>query len=331
MNIYKDKIINYLIFFFLIYFCVSYFFKLEYVLSTRDEISYLSDSLLLLEGITPVHSYAPAGISTWFGSLFVLIDFLINKISLTSTEKLFDSFDANLFKHYQNLIYIKSSLFFLNSILLIYFFFLDKKKIFLLLLFIFLLLPQINLETFSGTPYFTACIFCAISFTLKDKNKLLSLIFFGLALSERIEFILLINFVILDYNKIKLKNYFIIFITFMVASPWFSITFLANIKTIVSVFYNMSGNNTEPTLVILLTKISLILFIVIIFIYSFSDNKKIKTFYLLLLSLMTVNFYFSGTVGMRWLLPVFLVLSYEISLLINKNLFINKTEDVPKI
>ena len=251
MSINKNKLINSLIFFFLIYFCISYFFKLNYVLGNRDEIIYLSDSLLLLEGIRPAHSHSPSGISTWFGSLIVILDFLINKISFVSIEKLFTNFDLILYKHYQNLTYIKSSLFFLNSILLFYLFFLDKKKIFFLIFFSLFLLPQAYEVTFAGTPYFIASILCAVSFLLKDKNKFLSLIFFGLALSERIEFLLLINFICLDNQKFNLKNYFTIFITFLIISPWFSVVLIQNIKVWITILYHMSDNTNEANSLIL--------------------------------------------------------------------------------
>ena len=77
----------------LIYFIYSYFLKLNYVLDSRDEIYYLSDSLLLLEGIKPSFSHSPTGISTWLGSGVVLIDFIINNFSFKNLELLFENFD----------------------------------------------------------------------------------------------------------------------------------------------------------------------------------------------------------------------------------------------
>ena len=120
--------LNSLLLIFLIYFIYSYFLKLNYVLAYRDEIYYLSDSLLLLEGIRPSFSHSPTGISTWLGSIVVLVDFIINKFSFHSLGLLFENFDLTLFKHYKNLTYIKISLFVLNTFLLIYLYILDKKK-----------------------------------------------------------------------------------------------------------------------------------------------------------------------------------------------------------
>ena len=84
MNVNINKFVNILLFSLLIYFCISYFLKINYSVFNKDEIIYLSDSLLLLEGLRPSHSHSPSGISTWFGSLVVLLDFLISNITFAS-------------------------------------------------------------------------------------------------------------------------------------------------------------------------------------------------------------------------------------------------------
>ena len=129
LNYNKYGLLNQLLLAFLVYFIYSYFLKLHYVLGgvQRDEIAYLSDSLLLLEGIRPAHSMSPSGISTWLGSAVVLIDFIVNNFSFYSIESLFNNFDLTIFKHYQNLTYIKISLFTLNSFLLIYLYFIEMR------------------------------------------------------------------------------------------------------------------------------------------------------------------------------------------------------------
>ena len=52
LNYNKNGLLNQLLLAFLVYFIYSYFLKLHYVLGgvQRDEIAYLSDSLLLMEG-----------------------------------------------------------------------------------------------------------------------------------------------------------------------------------------------------------------------------------------------------------------------------------------
>ena len=85
--------LNSLLLVFLIYFIYSYFLKLNYILDSRDEIYFLGDSLLLLEGIRPSFSHSPSGISTWLGSIVVLIDFIINKFSFHNLGLLFENFD----------------------------------------------------------------------------------------------------------------------------------------------------------------------------------------------------------------------------------------------
>ena len=104
-NLNKYGLLNLLLLAFFVYFIYSYFLKLNYDLEgSRDEIVYLSDSLLLLEGIRPAHSHSPSGISTWLGSGVVLIDFIVNNFSLHSIESLFNNFDLTIYKHYQNLV-----------------------------------------------------------------------------------------------------------------------------------------------------------------------------------------------------------------------------------
>ena len=329
MNYNKTKIINFSIFFFLLYFFISYFLKINFVIGNRDEIMYLSDSLLLLEGITPAGAYSPSGISTWFGSLIVLIDFLINYFSITSIESLFINYDLILFKHYQNLTYIKSSLFFLNIILLIYLFLIDKKKIFFLIFFIFFLMPMSYGVTFAGGPFFIASIFCAISLILKDKNKFLSLIFFGLALSERIEFVLLINFIVIENDKFKLKNYFIVLITFFVICPWFTVAFLPNIKLILRDFFVLSGR-PELDSFVFLSKYLLLTWGVTIFFYAFIRKKIFKVTCIVLLLLSLISLWMLATIPVRWMLPGFIFIAYEVSLFFETNYLINKNNIIIK-
>ena len=153
MDIKNNKLIDTLLLFLFFYFCISYFLKLDYSIFNKDEIIYLSDSLLLLEGLRPSHSHSPSGISTWFGSIIVLIDFLINQFSFKSVEAIFSGFDLTLYKHYQNLTYIKSSLYFLNIVLLFFVFYLDKKRFFFLIFLILFLFPKSYEITFSAENF----------------------------------------------------------------------------------------------------------------------------------------------------------------------------------
>ena len=304
------RFLNSLLLVFLIYFIYSYFLKLNYVLNRRDEIYYLGDSLLLLEGIRPSFSHSPSGISTWLGSIVVLIDFIINKFSFHNLGLLFENFDLTLFKHYKNLTYIKISLFVLNTFLLIYLYILDKKKIIFLSFFTLFLLPEISSITFSGKPYFLASVFFIISLLLNDKNKLLSLIFYGLAISERIEFLVLINFICLDDNKISFKNYLIVFIILFAVSPWFSMALIQNLKTYFTVIYFLPGYSDQSNL--FLSYIAIIGFITINFSYNLFKNNKIKKIFLLLLILIILQLSLMQKIPIRWLMPSFIILIYEL-------------------
>ena len=327
----KDKLTNYLIIFFLIFFSTSYLLKLNYVIGIRDEIIYLSDSLLLLEGITPAHSYSPSGLSTWLGTLVVLIDFLINKFSISGIDILFNNFDLIISKHYQNLTYIKLSLFFFNIALLSYLFFIDKSKFFFLLFFILFLLPSFYEITFAGTPYFIASIFCSISIILKDRNKFLSIIFFALALSERIEFILLISFIANENNKFIFKNYLIVLTTFLIVSPWFIVSLLPNLKIIFKIFYVMPSVTIEHGIFVFLSKYFLFIFLIILSFYGFIGNKKVRIYSCALIVICISYFLLSETLTIRWFLPGFILIIFELSSYLKKNNFIVRNNNTHKL
>ena len=157
-----------------------------------------------------------------------------------------------------------------------------------------------------------ASVFFIISLFLNDKNKFLSLIFCALAISERIEFLLLINFICLNDNKISFKNYLIVFIILFAVSPWFSLALIQNIKIWISVVYNMTNNSDQNNSFLILTNISLIGFIIINFTYSFIRNNKIKTTYLLLLILILLQLVLIQKMPIRWIMPGFIVLVYEL-------------------
>ena len=109
MNLMKSLInfknLNYLFLFTLI--ILSFYLSLYFVFTDyRDEIGYLSDSLLLAEGLRPSYSHSPTGISTWTGTLLIYLDFLITCIknfSDLNMKSLFSFFDYTLFKNYYDL------------------------------------------------------------------------------------------------------------------------------------------------------------------------------------------------------------------------------------
>ena len=96
----NNKVVIYAFGFLILFFYSFQFFSyLYFILDTRDEIGYLSDSLLLLEGMRPSFSHSPSGLSTWFGSIFVLFNFIFNffnELEFTIFN-LFNVFDKTLF------------------------------------------------------------------------------------------------------------------------------------------------------------------------------------------------------------------------------------------
>jgi hypothetical protein len=297
-------------------FIYTYFSKISYQLGHIDEINYLSDSLLLFEGMIPSSKHAPSGISTWIGTFIIFLDLLFRSLFIESVSSILDFFkviDKVLYFHYSNLIFIKLSLFLLNSILLVYLFTLDNKKIFFVL-FLFIFTSPLYIETIlTGKPFLTAAIFFSISLFLKKKNYLLSLIFLALAISEKWEYILLINFICYEKNKkIKIKDYLTVLLIFSAISPWFIISLLQNIKIQLNyILWNSVA--FEASIFSLLIFISLITYIVTQFILNFIQIKKIRFLLFLVLILNFIYLVFVAEYYIRWFIPLFIILIYELS------------------
>lgn len=306
---------NFLIITFFI-FIYTYFSKISYQLGHIDEINYLSDSLLLFEGMLPSSKHAPSGISTWIGTLVVFFDLAFRSLFAESVNSILDFFtvvDKVIYFHYSNLIFIKLSLFLLNSILLVYLFNLDKKKIFFVI-FLFIFTSPFYIETIlTGKPFLTAAIFFSISLFLKKKNYLSSLIFLALAISEKWEYILLINFICYDKNKkTNIKDYLIVLIIFSAISPWFIISLLQNIKIQLN-YILWNSASFEHSVFSFFIIISLITYIVIQFILNFVQIKKARFFLFLILFLNFLYLVFVAEYYIRWFIPLFIILIYEIS------------------
>ena len=105
------------VFFIILYVLIAYTYYrfLYFQLEHTDEINYLSDSLLLLEGILPSFKHSPSGLSTWIGSFYLFLDFIfysiLNEIP-TSVRSLLDNFDYVIYSNYLDLTGIKQLCFY---------------------------------------------------------------------------------------------------------------------------------------------------------------------------------------------------------------------------
>ena len=140
------------------------------------------------------------------------------------------------------------------------------------------------------------------------------MIFYALAISERVEFILLINFICLNDNKISFKNYLIVFIIFFAVSPWFTLAIIQHAKAWSTVIHYFPKDTTanQNNLDLIFTYISLIGFVIINFTYNFFKNNKIKKIYLLLLILFILQLVLTQKMATRYIIPGFIVLVYEL-------------------
>ena len=306
-------------------FIVLYFFHFDYVLSHRDEIYYLADSLLLIEGYKPTFSHSPSGLSTWLGSIYVLIDFVVKNIfslnSAFSINQLFTSFDLHLANHYQDLRGIKISLILLNSVLLFYLLFLSKNNLFLI--FFLLLFTQpffINLSL-SGTPYFLASLLLIISLVTKESKPFISIIFYGLCVAERVEYILFL-FIFLNKGDFKqnLKTLGLFLLVFLTTAPWFLFSFLQNIKVLVTYIASSAESvvDKDNNLLKYAKYISILLYCILT--VTLTVVKKRNKMFLLILLLTIILYFliFMFQYPLRWFMPLFVYLFYLITMTLDK-------------
>ena len=297
---------------------LTYINSLYYVFADyRDEIGYLSDSVLLAEGMRPSYSHAPSGISTWFGTLIIFVHFLfsiLNNLLDIDLKNIFLLYDDILFQHYRDLGVIKISLFCLNVIFMITFWnFAKNDNKFLTLFFLCFFSPFLINFVFSGKPYFLACLFASISLYLKNRSIFFSVIFIALAICERLEFVLLINYV-LPLNNIKnySKNIFYIILIFFAVSPWFMMSFLQNMKVIFgyvhvqpSIATNIIGGNFNLVFFILLL-LSFFLFPLF--------NKRVIKYILVFVFFSSLYFVtYLSNIPIRWFLPIVIVIIFFVS------------------
>lgn len=301
-----------ILFFFIAY---SYISKLYYQLDSIDEVNYLADSLLLIEGITPSSKHSPSGISTWIGLIYVglniIKEFAVSNIS--NINDIFNSIDYVIYKNYKDLTNIKLTLILLNLSLIIILFIYDKQKtftyIFLLIFTTFFLITI----SFSGKPFFCASVLAAISLILKDKKKLSS-IFFGLALAEKWEFIVLVNYICYDHvnKKFNINNFFIVVLVFLAVAPWFSISLFQNIK--IQLNFILTNADTYQ----LYFRKMFIFFLLVTYILSlifltFIKNIKFKYLLIFTLFIIVIFLVYSSGYYLRWFLPFFLIFAFEFS------------------
>ena len=100
-----------------------------------------------------------------------------------------------LYKNYQDLTNIKLSLYVLNILFLIYLFKISKSSNYFQYFIFVAVSPLLADITFSGKPYFLAYIFAVLSLCFKSKKPYISVMFLAFAVSERLEYLLLFNFI----------------------------------------------------------------------------------------------------------------------------------------
>ena len=317
MNLMKSLInfknLNYLFLFSLI--ILSFYLSLYFVFTDyRDEIGYLSDSLLLAEGLRPSYSHSPTGISTWTGTLLIYLDFLITCIknfSDLNMKSLFSFFDYTLFKNYYDLTNIKLSLFLINIIFIIYLSKYSKSSYYFEYFILIAFSPLLSEITFSGKPYFLAFIFSAIAFCLKKNKPYISIIFLSFAVSERLEYILLFNFLAIPNEKKSeyFKKIGLLIIVFSVLSPWFTSAIVQNIKVIFG-YVHIQPSQITSLININLNILFFITLLLSIFYYPFVKNKKIKYFLVLTILLLFIFLSYYSNIPIRWFMPVISIIIY---------------------
>tara|TARA_B100000886_G_scaffold153433_1_gene104454 strand:+ start:1168 stop:2589 length:1422 start_codon:yes stop_codon:yes gene_type:complete len=311
----KKNIELFLFFFIVVLFFYSYFSKLYFQLEHIDEVNYLSDSLLLFEGMVPSSKHAPSGLTTWVGTIYLIIEYIYYffNFNVSSIAEIFSTFDYVIYKNYKDLTNIKLSLLVLNSSLLIYFIYKDKEKIFFyIFLFIFTIFFLI-IFSLSGKPFFTASLFGALALLVKENNRKLALIFFGLCIAENISFLVIIFYLLKNTeNKIDSSMIFFPFVIFLAVAPWWLISIFQNIKIQLN-FIISSNNFSENLLGNYLSFLCLAFYIFSMIVLPFLNKVRLKLILILITFLIIIFLVEFQGFYLRWFLPLFLVLSFEIS------------------
>ncbi len=331
-----QKIINNKFFWIFILFFVflsySFYSSLYHVLDNRDEIRYLSDRLLLLEGLRPSFSHAPQGISLWIGMFTLLIEFLLGFLinfdfSELNLINIFNYFDYKIYENYLDLTHIKLINFILVLSALAYLYFQDKTffYIFSLIFFSFIF----YYISFAGKPYLLASIFFSISLIMKKRNRRnLSLLFFSLACAERLEFLVFINYFCIEgFDRKSVKNYAFVILVFMALSPWFTQAITQHIKALSGYLFAFDSNSSDvvdnENNNIFLKILKIISFFSIIF-FTLCLNSKLserieKVFISLIFVFLVIAMILNSNIPFRWFLPHVVFIIYYVFLRYNIN------------
>ena len=282
----------------------------------RDEIGYLSDKLLFIEGINLSYSHVPTGISTWFSSMILIFEVIYNLIieNNFSILKMYQTIDKIIYQNYLDLTKIKLSIIILNTFFLYFLYRKTKNELFYLLFLILALAPSISEVTFSGKSYFLGSIFAALAlvYNLKKKKEL-CIVFLALATGERLEYFLLSGIFLIDKSNLKniIKNYLIYLILFCAISPWFFVSIIQNLKVILAYVFSQKSTISDSLGII---NISLLFCTLVIFYF----NKLFKSYKKNLISLVIVVFLilyltFTFNIALRWFGPIFLYIVFYFS------------------
>ncbi len=310
----KHNLYNHI--FLILFFLISINYIYVVFAPWRDEIGYLSDKLLFLEGINLSYAHVPTGISTWFSSLILVFEILINIIKEYdfSILKIYQIFDKIIYENYLDLTKIKLSIIALNTFFLYFLYQKQKNELFYLLFLILALAPGISEVTFSGKSYFLGSIFAALSLVYNlSKKKELSIVFLALATGERLEYFLLSGILLIDKNILKntFKNYLIYLILFCAISPWFFVSIIQNIKVILAYVFSQKStiNDNLGITNILLLFLTLVIFYFNKLLRSHKKNFISLLIVVLLILYLTITF----NIAFRWFVPIFLYIIFYFS------------------
>ena len=295
--------------------CSSFYLSLYHVFTNyRDEIGYLSDSVLLAEGLRPSYSHAPSGLSTWFGTILIFCEYLINclkNISSMNINTLFSLFDFVLYKNYLDLTNIKLSLYVLNILFLIYLFKISQSSNYFQYFIFVAVSPLLADITFSGKPYFLAYIFAVLSLCFKSKKPYISVMFLAFAVSERLEYHLLFNFISTpSFKKIEyLRKLGVLLLIFFVLAPWFSTALIQNLKVIFG-YIHLQPSEISGLINLNFNIIFFIFLILLIFIYPFIKNKTLNYISIILVIFLFIMLSYYSNIPLRWFMPVVVIIIY---------------------
>ena len=138
--------------------------------------------------------------------------------------------------------------------------------------------------------------------------------FLAFAVSERLEYLLLFNFISTpSFKKIEyLRKLGVLLLIFFVLAPWFSTALIQNLKVIFG-YIHLQPSEISGLINLNFNIIFFIFLILLIFIYPFIKNKTLNYISIILVIFLFIMLSYYSNIPLRWFMPVVVIIIYLFS------------------